>query len=251
MLNHCTITFGPHALRRETCPGCPQEVATTSDTSGNYPGLITPLVTSSTAPWRPEPNVLPAINGASPSVTLVPSKVQEPVRDEQPALDIPPHRPRTPETIIHQGIGCDVCRQTIVGIRHKCLDCPGLLSSPGSHFDSPCLDYDLCTTCISSGSAERHNPFHEFIEISEPGRVIVHTVHSEATPSVQPSPAQSEVAHNATCDLCDSHIVGVRYVRNIFLSCDEKLILTLITVRNASSVLTLTRAAHVSSGPSS
>lgn len=63
---------------------------------------------------------------------------------------------------------------------------------------------------------------HEFFEIEEPGRVIVHTVFSgegerETTP---PSPRSSipelepqPVLHNAVCDMCDSQIYGDRYVR--------------------------------------
>lgn len=79
-----------------------------------------------------------------------------------------------------------------------------------------------------SGSAERHNPFHEFFEISEPGRVIIHTVFSgdgerESAPSARappaaplevPPPVVEEVpVHAANCDLCDSRIHGDRYVR--------------------------------------
>lgn len=92
------------------------------------------------------------------------------------------------------------------------------------------VDYDLCTSCIDTGSAERHNPFHEFFEIEEPGRVVVHTVFSgngemdssctprrttdnTATrdiPSPIATPTES-VTHNATCNLCDSKIRGTRY----------------------------------------
>lgn len=115
-----------------------------------------------------------------------------------------------PPPAIHRGVVCDNCEKTIEGVRHKCLDCP---------------DYDLCTPCISSGSAERHNPFHEFFEISEPGRVVVHTVFSgegerNATPSSSTRPVvppalpvatEEPVAHLAICDLCDSRIYGDRY----------------------------------------
>ncbi|KAF8808145.1 hypothetical protein BYT27DRAFT_7338708 [Phlegmacium glaucopus] len=113
--------------------------------------------------------------------------------------------------VIHRGITCDVCNKTIEGIRHKCLDCP---------------DYDLCTPCMAAGVSEVHNPFHEFFEIREPGRVIVHTVFSgngeregQGTPttrtrapeaSVAPATGES-VIHYANCDLCDSRIYGDRY----------------------------------------
>ncbi|KAJ7597410.1 hypothetical protein C8J56DRAFT_920004 [Mycena floridula] len=115
----------------------------------------------------------------------------------------PQAMPETPAPVVHRGVLCDVCDKTIEGSRHKCLDCP---------------DYDLCTKCITSGSAERHNPFHEFLELKEPGRVIVHTVHNgleqqAAAPAVASPPAApvEETQHSATCDLCSSYIFGVRY----------------------------------------
>ncbi|KAJ7751215.1 hypothetical protein DFH07DRAFT_745724 [Mycena maculata] len=126
-----------------------------------------------------------------PAVTQVP---------EAPAPPAPP--------VIHRGVICDMCDNVIEGIRHKCLDC---------------ADYDLCTPCIASGSAERHNPFHEFLEIKEPGRVIVHTVYSgdgeRDTPAParpppaapQPQAEEQPVIHFATCNLCDSRIRGDRY----------------------------------------
>ncbi|KAF9486564.1 hypothetical protein BDN70DRAFT_870152 [Pholiota conissans] len=118
--------------------------------------------------------------------------------------------------VIHTGVVCDMCHSTIEGVRHKCLDCP---------------DYDLCTPCMSAGAAEAHNPFHEFFDITEPGRVIVHTVLSgdgerdsrrrparnqaprspaAAAAAAAPVP-QGPVAHAASCDLCESRIVGDRY----------------------------------------
>lgn len=104
--------------------------------------------------------------------------------------------------VVHTNVWCDSCRGTVVGVRHKCLDC---------------ADYDLCTTCISQGGAERHDPFHEFLEIREPGRVIVHTVGNRDAGTRRPTgaaaqqPASVLVNHNAICDLCESHIVGDRY----------------------------------------
>ena len=62
---------------------------------------------------------------------------------------------------------------------------------------------------------------HEFFEIEEPGRVIVHTVFSgEGEREVNqpprppvPEPQSQPVLHNAVCDMCDSQIYGDRYVR--------------------------------------
>ncbi|KZT27712.1 hypothetical protein NEOLEDRAFT_1130794 [Neolentinus lepideus HHB14362 ss-1] len=119
------------------------------------------------------------------------------------------------ETVIHRDVVCDACDQIVVGVRHKCLDCP---------------DYDLCTPCMNSGSAEAHDPFHEFLDIKEPGRVVVHNVFSgneesagipadtrrasspsQRTPAPVVARPAEQVRHNARCDLCDSVIIGDRY----------------------------------------
>ncbi|KAF5323400.1 hypothetical protein D9611_005624 [Ephemerocybe angulata] len=108
--------------------------------------------------------------------------------------------PQVPEQVVHNNVVCDSCEKTIVGIRHKCLDCP---------------DYDLCTPCIKEDmAAEKHNPFHEFFEIHEPGRVIVHTVfdgNRRAPSSAAEASAATPFIHCATCDLCESSIAGTRY----------------------------------------
>ncbi|KAJ3829373.1 hypothetical protein F5880DRAFT_1470735 [Lentinula raphanica] len=109
--------------------------------------------------------------------------------------------------VVHHDVWCDSCHSVIEGIRHKCLDCP---------------DFDLCTPCIRGVAAETHNPFHEFFQISEPGRVVVHNVFSgHGEQEVQqppprpvdevPVPPPQPVVHSATCDLCESRIYGDRY----------------------------------------
>jgi hypothetical protein len=35
-----------------------------------------------------------------------------------------------PDPVIHVNVSCNMCREIIVGVRHKCLDCPGLAYSP-------------------------------------------------------------------------------------------------------------------------
>lgn len=90
------------------------------------------------------------------------------------------------------------------------------------------LDYDLCTPCVESGATEQHNPFHEFFDIETPGRVYVHTVYSEDrdrsfgnrhqlsssdhAPVTQQGNTPADLRHSATCNLCDSAIIGERYV---------------------------------------
>ncbi|KAI0274799.1 hypothetical protein BC834DRAFT_1037443 [Gloeopeniophorella convolvens] len=145
------------------------------------------------------------------------------------ASDVPP--PPTSLTpcplVIHQNILCDMCRETIVGIRHKCLDCP---------------DFDLCSSCLvhQPDRLGSHMKGHALFAIDEPGGVWVHTdlagepdadpieapvveepmEWTSATPSepTQPTapreyapPVDHPVTHNATCDLCDSTIQGDRY----------------------------------------
>ncbi|KAI5121307.1 hypothetical protein M0805_003775 [Coniferiporia weirii] len=115
--------------------------------------------------------------------------------------------------LIHVGVVCDSCQETVIGHRHKCLDCP---------------DFDLCDDCFPNASSE-HGP-HEFVTIQEPGRVIVHRVYSgdEGRPQARPIGQRHQsffrrpetgsdaagplsVVHQASCDLCDSRIRGTRY----------------------------------------
>jgi next-to-BRCA1 protein 1 len=93
-------------------------------------------------------------------------------------------------------------------------------------------DYDMCTSCITN-KRDQHSSAHQFFRIEEPGHVIVHTVFggeddhvasrfprapppqpaaaSTPAPTRRPAPP-APVAHNATCDLCDSRIYGERFV---------------------------------------
>ncbi|KAJ6621136.1 hypothetical protein B0H10DRAFT_2215397 [Mycena sp. CBHHK59/15] len=221
--NFCVAAMGPHNMRKEACAACPADAT----------GSVTPQVLPPGAwGWSPAPPLVhqslwnTAPQGYSPAYpfgTPTPIPPFIPVRDlprapapAAAALPVPavaqtPEAPAPPAPpVIHRGVVCDMCDNVIEGIRHKCLDCP---------------DYDLCTSCIASGSAERHNPFHEFLEIKEPGRVIVHTVYSgdgERDTAASNSGARAATApaaeeqqdpamHFATCNLCDSRIRGDRY----------------------------------------
>ncbi|KIJ22001.1 hypothetical protein PAXINDRAFT_6125 [Paxillus involutus ATCC 200175] len=147
----------------------------------------------------------------SPLCSLVQS-----VPSRQPSVPSPVPAPAPPmqnvseDTAppVHRGVMCDSCNTTITGVRHKCLDCPG------------------------SGAMEKHGPFHEFFDIETPGHVYVHTIfggddrgnrsciNQQASPSPAVatcapvaviSPREAPVRHSATCNLCDSAIVGERF----------------------------------------
>ncbi|THH02356.1 hypothetical protein EW026_g520 [Hermanssonia centrifuga] len=103
--------------------------------------------------------------------------------------------------VVHKGVACNECRDEIIGVRHRCLDCP---------------DFDLCELCISRGAKQDHNSAHQFLELVKPGEVIVHTVYNNDQPGPQEQRANVQqqdtpVVHNATCNLCDSTIRGDRY----------------------------------------
>ncbi|KAF9987553.1 hypothetical protein BGZ75_000445 [Mortierella antarctica] len=97
-------------------------------------------------------------------------------RSSHPSLCI---RLRAHEAVRHRA-SCDVCLSPIVGVRHKCFQCP---------------DYDLCQGCLPL--AEVHHKGHTFIPISHPDQI---TVKVDQTPQ-----------YGVVCDGCNNDIYGVRY----------------------------------------
>ncbi|KAF8899092.1 hypothetical protein BD779DRAFT_1486970 [Infundibulicybe gibba] len=233
--SYCFSTTGCHHMTRHDpdstteSRNAPRALPAVPMSPPSWPSWAPPLppppppFNSLIQPFFPPNPVTPMIPFVPPqSVFVPPRNLPEPPRlsaesNIHPAadtIDSAPARVRTPPPPppIHLGILCDLCKNIIEGVRHKCLDCP---------------DYDLCTLCIGGGGAERHNPFHEFFEIAQPGRVIVHTVFSGdreiESPSTQPvqspalpqpprsNPPPEPAVHHAACDLCDSRIAGDRY----------------------------------------
>ncbi|KAK3842038.1 MAG: hypothetical protein J3R72DRAFT_400851 [Linnemannia gamsii] len=89
------------------------------------------------------------------------------------------NRNRNQADILHLA-SCDICLNAIVGVRHKCFQCP---------------DFDLCQGCLPLAHA--HHKGHTFIPISYPGQVDVKV---DQTPQ-----------YGVVCDGCNSDIYGVRY----------------------------------------
>jgi next-to-BRCA1 protein 1 len=90
------------------------------------------------SPFIPTTPLVPSAPGIFPrdvpthseSRPFVPSP-SEPAKSvpvsPSPPANVAPVRNATPvsEPPVHTGIACDACDKTIVGVRHKCLDCPG------------------------------------------------------------------------------------------------------------------------------
>ncbi|PVG03041.1 hypothetical protein CPB86DRAFT_779929 [Serendipita vermifera] len=133
-----------------------------------------------------------------------PSRTRGCFRRRQRSNESPSNEP-TP--VKHMSVTCDGCETNpIIGVRHKCLDCP---------------DFDYCDTCMVDKIEEHKNTFgdHEFIPLHTPGKVVIHVrpmrnhvntpVANEAAAATPASP--NRTVHNATCNLCLNRIVGMRF----------------------------------------
>ena len=81
---------------------------------------------------------------------------------------------------------CDLCSQSIIGVRWKCLNCP---------------DWDCCASC--SATIEDTHPGHSFVKLYKASDYVT-------TPAVDGK--NSDVRHpNIVCDGCDKSIFGVRF----------------------------------------
>ncbi|KAF9173470.1 hypothetical protein BGX21_000804 [Mortierella sp. AD011] len=92
------------------------------------------------------------------------------------------------EETVHTNVYCDICLNTIRGIRWKCQDCD---------------NYDLCQGCHAlAGLRHPHHTFKPFEKYSKK---------TEEIPDVSANVTQPSLRHNAVCDICLTSIVGVRY----------------------------------------
>ncbi|CAG8656232.1 7940_t:CDS:10, partial [Funneliformis mosseae] len=91
--------------------------------------------------------------------------------------------PNSSEPVVHHGVLCDCCQNTIRGMRWKC---------------TTCKNYDVCQVCKSKPSTLHTHPNnHAFRPIPYPRTSNVST--------------HSENVHSATCDYCESVIFGIRH----------------------------------------
>ncbi|GAA6055160.1 hypothetical protein JCM3770_002212 [Rhodotorula araucariae] len=150
-----------------------------------------------------------------------PFELREPSAQDGEAEKIPEIKPAAPPAEsevhlpVHFDVYCDHCLQTIVGPRFKCVSC---------------TNYDLDTACVDARGAF-HPAHHTFAEIARPRAVPVMSTRGavakledvqpstpadvpvavvEEAPKVEAKPTPAPV-HPATCDVCHSSIVGVRY----------------------------------------
>ena len=102
---------------------------------------------------------------------------------DQPMEAEPEHSP-PPSPIIHSNIICDLCQDIIIGVRHKCLDCPGLvlLTTPKSTSLISCVQILIFVLLVLLSSQRllvsirQHTPFLQ----SKNLEVYGHTQSSQA-----------------------------------------------------------------------
>lgn len=87
----------------------------------------------------------------------------------------------------HRHIWCDGCEKEIRGMRYKCEHCP---------------DYDLCGSCLPLlNTSALHPASHTFKAM----------LHRDLKDRINLSDGTESSVHNATCDVCQLRIAGVRW----------------------------------------
>jgi len=194
---------------------------------------------SPTAERQSNPTISLSSSNSERSEATNQAQPSEPARPAEPPSNIEP--------VVHTDVACNYCRDVIIGVRHKCLDCPGLASSPTLSSlkltNTLYVDFDLCSPCLAIQPQDigSHSRSHSLFAIEEPGGIWVHTFfQGDDTPEVHETPRANEgpselpnitsdtqgestireatapvarlAAHHAACNLCDTAIKGDRFV---------------------------------------
>lgn len=100
-----------------------------------------------------------------------------------------PAGPPLESPVIHPRIFCDGCDGSVVGVRHKCLDCE---------------NFDFCSNCLNNPHMRMMHDFkHAFFPMDAPDDItLFHDVQH----------GRRGVEHKGiTCDACNKHVYGVRH----------------------------------------
>lgn len=95
----------------------------------------------------------------------------------------------------HRHIWCDGCEKEIRGMRYKCEHCP---------------DYDLCGSCLPLlNTSALHPTSHTFKAMLH--RDLKDRINLFSASSASDGGTDESSVHNATCDVCQLRIAGVRW----------------------------------------
>jgi len=83
-----------------------------------------PWVSSFSQPQNPPTQVSVPQMASAPDVTTARMAAPIPTQSSSIPTTAPPSTPSPP---VHSNVTCDMCNTTIVGVRHKCLDCRSML----------------------------------------------------------------------------------------------------------------------------
>jgi hypothetical protein len=62
---------------------------------------------------------------AAPLIAITPSAAEMPAESQSTGTESVDTEPNERSPVIHRNILCDSCNEIIIGVRRKCLDCPG------------------------------------------------------------------------------------------------------------------------------
>lgn len=89
------------------------------------------------------------------------------------------------EENIRHPASCDLCSQTIIGVRWKCLNCP---------------DWDACNSC--SATIDETHPNHSFVKLYKASDYVTNAVVE----------TKADIRHpHVVCDGCDKPVFGARF----------------------------------------